>query len=64
MEIYKNDYTRDEDEMLWEIHEIRRQLHKDLRNKSIDQINEEALSRYSSWKRQNDNGMSLTVQKT
>ena len=52
MGIYKNDYTKEEDEMLWEIHEIRRKLDKDLKNKSIDQINKEALEKYSLWKRQ------------
>jgi len=52
METYKNDYTREEDEALWEIHEIRRKLNKELKNKTIDQINKEALEKYSEWKRQ------------
>jgi len=52
MGIYKNDYTKEEDEMLWEIHEIRRKLNKDLKNKSINQINKEALEKYSLWKKQ------------
>ena len=28
MEIYKNDYTKKEDEALWELHETRHKLHK------------------------------------
>jgi len=52
MGIYKNDFTKEEDEMLWEIHEIRRKLNKELKNKSIDQINKEALEKYSLWKKQ------------
>jgi hypothetical protein len=52
MEIYRNDYTKEEDEALWEIHEIRRKLNKDLNSKSIDQINKDALEKYSQWKKQ------------
>lgn len=52
METYKNDYTKEEDEALWEIHEIRRKLNKDLNSKSIDQINKDALEKYSQWKKQ------------
>jgi hypothetical protein len=49
--LYKNDYTKEEDEALWEIHEIRRKLNKDLNSKSIDQINKDALEKYSQWKK-------------
>ena len=52
MEIYKNDYKREEDELLWEIHEIRRKIHKDFENKTIEQINKDALKKYSEWKEQ------------
>ncbi len=52
MEIYKNDYTKEEDEALWEIHEIRRKLNTNLKNKTIDQINKEALEKFSKWKKQ------------
>ncbi len=52
MEIYKNDYTKEEDEVLWEIHEIRRKLNKDLKDKSIEEINNEALEKYKEWKRE------------
>jgi hypothetical protein len=52
MEIYKNDYTKKEDEALWEIHEIRRKLNTDLKNKTDDQINKDALEKFSKWKKQ------------
>lgn len=55
MEIYKNDYTKKEDETLWELHEIRHKLHKELKNKSIDEINGEALKKYQNWKKQKQN---------
>lgn len=52
MEIYKNDYTKEEDETLWEIHEIRRKLHKHWKTKTIEQINKEGVEKYSEWKKQ------------
>lgn len=52
METYKNDYLKEEDEALWEIHEIRRTLSKDLDSKTVDQINRDALEKYSRWKNQ------------
>jgi hypothetical protein len=52
METYKNDYKKEEDELLWEIHEIRRKIHRDFKDKTIDQINKEALEKFSLWKKQ------------
>jgi hypothetical protein len=52
MEIYKNDYTKEEDEALWEIHEIRRKLNTDLKNKTVEQINKDALEKFTKWKKQ------------
>ena len=51
METYKNSYNEKEDQALWELHEIRNRLHKRRRNKKIEEINEEALKRYSEWKK-------------
>lgn len=51
MGTYKNDYTKDEDEALWEIHEIRKKLNKDLKNKSVEEINNDALEKFAEWKR-------------
>lgn len=42
MVIYKNDYKKNEDECLWEIHEIRNQLRKEIKNMSYDEINNKA----------------------
>ncbi len=51
MGIYKNDYTKDEDEALWEIHEIRRTLNRELKNKSVEEINNQALEKFAGWKK-------------
>ncbi len=42
METYKNDFTKQEDESLWEIHEIRHQLSKEYDSMTIDEINKRA----------------------
>ena len=42
METYKNDYRKEEDEMLWELHEIRHQLFTEYKKMTIDEINEKA----------------------
>ncbi len=52
MEIYENDYKREEDEALWELHEIRRRLHNDFKNKPVEQINRESLEKFSAWRNQ------------
>ena len=52
MGTYKNDYTKEEDEALWEHHEIRRTLNRDLKNKSVEEINKDALQKFEEWKRQ------------
>ncbi len=50
MEIYKNDYyTKEEDEALWALHEIRQVLHKELKNKTNEEINNAALKKYENW---------------
>lgn len=55
MEIYKNSYTENEDKILWALHEIRHELHEERRNKTIEEINREALKIYSDWKNERDN---------
>lgn len=52
METYKNDYTKKEDEILWELHEIRHKLQKELKNKPVEEINNEAFKKYQTWKKQ------------
>ncbi|KPA15591.1 hypothetical protein MHK_004203 [Candidatus Magnetomorum sp. HK-1] len=51
METYKNDYSKNEDHTLWELHEIRHKLHQKRRNKSLEKINQEALIKYATWKK-------------
>ena len=53
MGIYKNDYSKEEDHSLLEIHEIRHSLHKEIKNKTVEQINKDALTKYKSWLHKN-----------
>ena len=50
METYKNSYDKNEDFMLWELHEIRHELHKEILNKKVDEINREAYDLLEQWK--------------
>jgi len=54
METYKNSYTESEDNMLWELHEIRHRLHKEKKNKTLEEINRDALKKYSEWRKEAD----------
>ena len=55
METYKNDYTKEEDETLWELHEIRNKLYKKLKSKPVAQINEDAKKKFQMWKNDKSN---------
>jgi hypothetical protein len=59
MEIYKNSYTEKEDKMLWALHEIRHKLNIERRDKTIDEINKEALKIYSDWQTERNKNRSL-----
>ena len=50
METYKNSYSVREDEVLWELHEIRHELHRELKKKSLDEINRAARDTFERWK--------------
>ena len=52
MEIYKNDYTKEEDQMLWEIHEIRHRLQEEYKGKSVKEINDIGMKILEEWKSQ------------
>jgi len=54
METYKNSYTKDEDCLLWELHEIRYKLHKRRKNKTIEEINREAFKKYYTWQKERE----------
>lgn len=53
MGAYKNDYKRNEDEMLWELHEIRHKISQELKKKSLDEFNKEAREEFERWKKEN-----------
>jgi hypothetical protein len=50
MGIYKNDYSKQEDEMLWELHEIRNRLAIKYKSMSCEEINKNAREKYETWK--------------
>ena len=59
METYENSYSKNEDHTLWELHEIRHRLHEARKKKSIEQINEEALKKFSDWKEERKRKMTM-----
>ena len=50
MEIYKNEYNKNEDESLWELHEIRHRLTKKFENMTINEINKQSKNLLAKWK--------------
>jgi len=50
METYKNSYDKNEDIMLWELHEIRHELHKEFSQKTVEEINRDAQKKFKEWK--------------
>jgi hypothetical protein len=61
MATYKNDYSKDEDETLWELHEIRDKLHKEFENKTLEEINRDALEKFESWKKERSKGIKVSL---
>ena len=52
MGTYKNDYNKHEDEVLWELHEIRHELSKEYESMSIDEINDRAKNYWENVKKE------------
>ena len=64
METYKNPFDPHEDAMLWELHEIRHELHGVLSRKTVDEINADALRKYQQWQvstKDTDTGTAFTL---
>jgi len=61
METYKNAFHPHEDAMLWELHEIRHELHQILRHKTVEAITADALKKYQQW--QEEVGKIVTTRK-
>lgn len=60
METYKNDYTQEEDELLWELHEIRHRLSKKYSKMSVDEINQNARNKFEQWKKEFEESKTTT----
>ena len=52
METYNNDYSKQEDAMLWELHEIRHKLQQKYSSMSVTEINDDAKALLEGWKKQ------------
>ncbi len=50
MGTYKNSYTVNEDEVLWELHEIRHKLHEEQKNVPLAERNKVARDFFEAWK--------------
>ncbi len=55
METYRNEFKKNDDETLWELHEIRHSLYNDKKNKTITEINKNAKKKFKIWKKKNVN---------
>lgn len=53
MGTYKNDYSKDEDYMLWELHEIRHQLANEYKEMTLDEINKRSNNYFEKAKKRN-----------
>ena len=52
MATYKNDYNKNDDYMMWELHEIRHKLSQKFKKMTVKEINEEGKSIYHKWKKE------------
>ena len=51
MVTYKNDYSKTEDETLWEIHEIRHEIHKKNALADLSEFNKNVRKRFNNRKK-------------
>jgi hypothetical protein len=51
METYKNSYSVKEDQVLWELHEIRHELHEELKSRPLAEFNKGAREFFEQWKK-------------
>jgi hypothetical protein len=51
MGTYKNSYSVKEDQVLWELHEIRHELHEELKNRPLAELNKSARELFEQWKK-------------
>ena len=63
MGTYKNDFIKEEDQMLWELHEIRHQLAEEHKSMSIEDINKRANKYWEKLKKRKSEMLELNTQK-
>lgn len=49
MGTYNNSYSAKEDQVLWELHEIRHELHEELKNRPLAERNKGAMELFEQW---------------
>ena len=50
-----NDYTKEEDKMMWELHEVRHEIIERILTEGAKKINDEAKEFYLEWRRKKSN---------
>ena len=62
METYKNDYNKNEDESLWELHEIRNKIHQRIISTPKNKLNDSNIERFNLMKvkYKKENSLQLT----
>jgi hypothetical protein len=52
MGTYINDYKKEEDRMMWEIHEIKNELWNEIKNLSTEEINKRSRAILEKWEKE------------
>ena len=59
MGTYDNDFNKEEDQMLWELHEIRHKLAEEHNRMSVEEINRRAIMYWEKIKKRNSEGVHI-----
>ena len=60
MATYKNDFSKNKDEILWEIHEIRHKIHKKISLDNLSEFNKNARTRFNNRKKSKQENNHIT----
>jgi hypothetical protein len=56
METYNNEYSQFEDQLLWELHEIRHEIRKGVEKDGYSRINQKANELIQAWRKRTIHG--------